>query len=251
MRPIEHTAINGTRLYLVRHGQTEFNALDIIRGCMDIPLNETGHGQAKRLARMLEGKSISRVVSGPLTRARQTAAHIAGASELDYEVDEDLLDRDYGPWTGWSRAQVNSAFGHADNAPDIEPYESFSSRVNAALSRIVGEARPGETVVVVGHKAINRALLSDLFPYSLSEPRRITQRTGCWNLCEFDGTHWTLGVIDALPSDEAYTARQLVWEARHPVPRRSLGSASTRVAETMPPAGFEETRPAGMPHLHE
>ena len=230
MRHTKSTHASGIRLYLLRHGQTEFNALDVIRGCLDVPLDKTGYLQAQNLAHMLRWQPLSRVVCGPLLRARQTATLIAEGCGQDVEVDAAFMDRDYGRWTGWPRARINAMFGHADNAPDIESFDTFSDRINRALMRIVETSHPGDNVVLVGHKAVNRAILATLFPYTFERPQSITQHTGCWNLCEFDGTHWTLGVIDALPQDASDAVGRMSWQARPLQNESPLPGAGKRAA---------------------
>lgn len=214
MRHTKSTNASGIRLYLLRHGQTEFNALDVIRGCLDVPLDKTGYQQAQNLAYMLHWQSLNRVVSGPLLRARQTAALIAEESGLEVEIDRAFMDRDYGRWTGWPRSRVNAMFGHVDNAPDIEDFSRFSDRVNRALMRIVETSNSGDSVALVGHKALNRAILAALFPYTFERAQSITQRTGCWNVCEFDGLHWTMGVIDGLPQEVPDVVGRMGWRPR-------------------------------------
>ncbi|HEU0198163.1 MAG TPA: histidine phosphatase family protein, partial [Nevskiaceae bacterium] len=89
-----------SRIYLVRHGETELNAAGRIRGCCDVGLNARGDAQARALAAMLSRRHVQRVVTGPLLRARQTAGRIALAAGTDAEVVAGMLDRDYGPWNG-------------------------------------------------------------------------------------------------------------------------------------------------------
>ncbi len=66
-----------TDLYLVRHGETEWNRLRRIQGLTDIPLNDTGREQARRTGMLLTRRPIARVYASPLGRARETAEIIA------------------------------------------------------------------------------------------------------------------------------------------------------------------------------
>ena len=66
------------RLELIRHGQTDWNLADKLQGSSDIPLNDTGRGQALEAAGLLAGVEWSAIVSSPLGRARETAEIIAG-----------------------------------------------------------------------------------------------------------------------------------------------------------------------------
>ncbi|HEX7381489.1 MAG TPA: histidine phosphatase family protein, partial [Nevskiaceae bacterium] len=153
-----------SRIYLVRHGETAFNAAGRIRGCSDVGLNARGDAQARALATMLGGRHIQRVVTGPLLRARQTAGRIALAAGTNAEVVAGLLDRDYGPWNGWPLAEVRALFGRTDRAPGIEPYAAFAARIHEAWLGILATLGLGENLVIVAHNAVNAALLRGLFP---------------------------------------------------------------------------------------
>ena len=75
------------RLELIRHGQTDWNSQDKLQGSSDVPLNDTGRGQALEAARVLAGAEWSAIVSSPLMRARETAQIIA--AELGIELGDD------------------------------------------------------------------------------------------------------------------------------------------------------------------
>lgn len=188
-----------SRIYLVRHGETDLNAAGRIRGCSDVGLNARGHAQALALAEMLRGRHIQRVVSGPLLRARQTADRIARAAGTEVEVVAGLLDRDYGPWNGWPLAEVRARFGSTDRAPGIEPRAAFATRIHEAWLGILAARDLGEDLVIVAHNAVNAALLRGLFPAYPSARGRIAQRPGCWNLIEVDAHACSLRTVNVLP----------------------------------------------------
>jgi hypothetical protein len=105
-----------TVVYLVRHGQTPLNESGVLRGLADPPLDETGRRQAQRLGAVLGPRGLAAVFSSPLVRARQTAQPAAERAGLDVAVDQCLLDRDYGPWTGISRESVTDRSRKATGA---------------------------------------------------------------------------------------------------------------------------------------
>jgi len=90
------------RLYLCRHGKTTWNGDRRIQGLNDIELSDEGHAQAKALAAFLKKqiKSPLRIVTSPLLRASQTAAHIGEALELPVEADERIIEINTGIFTG-------------------------------------------------------------------------------------------------------------------------------------------------------
>lgn len=114
--------------FIIRHGQTDWNAEYRLQGQQDIPLNETGRAQAtnngvalKRLAGDLAGYSF---VSSPLQRARETMERLraaAGLPALDYAIDERLKEISFGDWEGWTNAEI--AATSPDKIEDRETYK--------------------------------------------------------------------------------------------------------------------------------
>src|SRR5262245_20398598 len=99
-----------TRFILIRHGETEWNKDDRFRGRSDIPLNETGIAQARKIAARLESYKISAVYASPLPRAIQTALPLAESHHLKIQETADLLDIDYGAWEGMARDEIHAKF---------------------------------------------------------------------------------------------------------------------------------------------
>lgn len=88
-------------LYLVRHGQTDWNTKHLMQGQSDIPLNETGISQAKKAAETLRERVRSgTVVSSDLKRAAQTASIIAEECGLPLGFDKRLREMTFGEWEG-------------------------------------------------------------------------------------------------------------------------------------------------------
>jgi broad specificity phosphatase PhoE len=189
-------------LYLVRHGQTAVNALREEHGRFDDPLDGTGMEQAVAVGRRFTGVPVDAVVSSPLVRARQTAAPIAVATGRTVTVDPDLLDRDYGPWTGHPKDEVVDRFGSIDAAPGIEPWPDFAARAVAAMSAVVRRHDAAVRLVVVSHDAINRAVLGAWAPPpGVTHPHEIPQANACWNRLRRGPDGWSLEVLDARPGD--------------------------------------------------
>jgi probable phosphoglycerate mutase len=90
----------------VRHGQTAVNASGRLQGRLDAPLSELGLGQARALAEVFVSERVTRVVTSPLVRARHTADEIAAKHGLTVDVDDRLIELDYGDWDGLAMADV-------------------------------------------------------------------------------------------------------------------------------------------------
>jgi broad specificity phosphatase PhoE len=84
----------------VRHGETPPNRAGLLLGRSDAALTDHGRVQSERLAKVLAGSGVERVLTSPLRRARDTAAPIAAACDQAVEVDERLIEIDYGEWEG-------------------------------------------------------------------------------------------------------------------------------------------------------
>jgi broad specificity phosphatase PhoE len=185
------------RVYLARHGRTALNADGRLRGLSDPPLDDVGQAEAARLAEELAGYSPAVVISSPLQRAVVTAEVIAAAAHVRAVVDQRLGDRDYGPWTGQPRAQVEQRFGSIDAAPGVEPAAAVAARALAAFTELTSEYPPGP-VVMVSHDAFNTALLRCLDP-TLDT---VEQRTACYNQISRSGGRWHVDFYDRKPGDQ-------------------------------------------------
>lgn len=99
-------------LYVVRHGQTEWNIMKKMQGSVDIPLNEKGIEQAYITKKNLENISIDIIFCSPLKRAMQTAEVINQDRNLEIIYDERLRERNYGEFEGGaSKLLIITLFG--------------------------------------------------------------------------------------------------------------------------------------------
>jgi broad specificity phosphatase PhoE len=185
--------------YLVRHGRTELNVAGSLRGHADPPLDGEGRAEAQRLGKLFVGVGVDAMFTSSLKRARETAAPIAETTGVHPLVVFRFADRDYGPWNGARRAEVEREFGEVDAAPGVEPRERFDRRVLGAFATAV--ERADEAFIVVAHEAVNQLILARVVPTLGGDPDRIPQRTGCWNQLERDDGGWTAAVVDAVPGD--------------------------------------------------
>ena len=188
-------------IYLVRHGRTAFNAAGVLRGHADVPLDEVGRSEAERLGAMFSAVPLALVVTSPLARAYGTAEPIARSSGLALEVDERLVDRDYGPFTGMPPEDAGLGAGQLTTSPPgVETAGSVTARASAALgeiaARLAGQA--SKAAAVVAHDVVNRLVLAALVP-ELGSAESIPQRTGCWNKLEHGPGGWRAVVVDELP----------------------------------------------------
>jgi broad specificity phosphatase PhoE len=188
-----------TTVYLIRHGRTELNARGWLRGRIDLPLDEVGRVEADRLAALFAGTKLDAVLTSPLQRAVQTATPLAANTNARLQSVTAFLDRDYGPWNGRPRAEVERSHGSLDMAPGVETRPDLERRVLAGL-RTAAEEHAGRAFAVVAHDAVNRVLLARVNG-RFRDPELVPQRTGCWNWLRQAGSQWRVLVIDAIPGD--------------------------------------------------
>lgn len=154
-------------LILVRHGQTDANARGLLLGRADPPLNETGYRQACALAAALP--RAARIVSSPLTRARQTAALLAGAppgaTDVEgVEVDARWIEMDYGDLDGRPASALDETSWRTwRQDPDFVPAggESLAAvcaRVREACLELADDAARADVVVVSHVSPIKAAI---------------------------------------------------------------------------------------------
>jgi broad specificity phosphatase PhoE len=149
-----------TRLLLVRHGQSEWNAAGRIQGQIDIQLDELGLQQAQRIAERLATESVAAIYSSPLLRAKATAEAIADRFNVPVRLDPRLMEYDFGVISGstWKDVEANhpelaSRWLEDPWAVPVTGSEgrvNFAARVMAAVQDIMAQY-PTEQVVVVAH----------------------------------------------------------------------------------------------------
>jgi len=156
-------AVTATRVLLIRHGETAWNAEHRIQGRLDVPLSTTGIWQAGRLAERLAAESIEAIVASDLARAWMTAAPLAEAHGLALRSEPRLRERAFGVFEGKTLDEIAAELPDelvAWRARDVdwripggESGAEFIERVLAALRDIAAELA-GRTVVVVTHGGV-------------------------------------------------------------------------------------------------
>lgn len=129
--------MTGPRLYLFRHGRTEWSVSGRHTGRTDIPLTEDGEAQARRLAPRLKDLVFDHVLTSPLQRARRTG-ELAGLTHM--QVEPDLAEWDYGAYEGLTSKQIHDIRPawdvFTDGAPDGESPETVTARADRLITRL-------------------------------------------------------------------------------------------------------------------
>lgn len=203
-----------TLLYLVRHGETDWNVIRRLQGSIDIPLNATGLAQADAAAQAMAGAGITALVSSDLGRARQTAAAIAASCGLVASIEPGLRERCYGAFEGKVPDEIRQAYPDdftAWRAHDLharypagpqvaETLQEFYDRCVAAIDRVV-HAHPGQKVAVVTHGGVLECLYRYATGTSIGLPRDFPIRNAGISRMRWDGQSMVLedwGNVDHL-----------------------------------------------------
>jgi len=159
------------KVFLIRHGETAWNEARRYQGSSDVPLNEAGREQARRLAHRLAGEPLSAVYASDLARASETARIIAAPHRLEVRIDADLRELDFGAWEGLAHEEAVARDGEQVAAwwedplstapPDGESLGAVLARTRNFLARIQAEHGDEETLAVVSHVGPIKALLAD------------------------------------------------------------------------------------------
>ncbi|NMC35977.1 histidine phosphatase family protein [Candidatus Beckwithbacteria bacterium] len=153
------------KLILTRHGLTEENIAGIIQGHLPGKLSKEGIEQAKKLAKRLKSERIDAIYSSDLARAADTTKEIAKYhAHIIVNYVQDLREKFLGPWQGKSKEELG--FGKETSLTSVtcevgESTEELFNRASQFLQTVL-KKHSQETVLMVGHNGINRALIAAL-----------------------------------------------------------------------------------------
>jgi alpha-ribazole phosphatase len=172
-------------LYIVRHGETEWNKIGRYQGITNVPLNENGIAQAKACGNALKDIHFDRILSSDLSRALVTAETIRGNRQLEIKTDERLREINFGDWEKLLFTEIEERWpGLIDQMyrrPDIvkvpngESFQEVQDRAWSAVSDFLNENNEDETILITCHGGTIRTILCKLLDISISH---------CWNFSQ-------------------------------------------------------------------
>jgi probable phosphoglycerate mutase len=184
-----------TTIILTRHGHVEGINPPRFRGQHSLALTEQGLEEAQMTAeRIASTWRPAIVLTSPLGRGVATGEAIAKACGVQSKTTDDLLDLDYGDWRWKTHEEVKDRwprqFALWHSAPHLVRFPSGESLQDIVLRsanvfRTVVEGFPSDTIVLVGHDSVNRALLLQLLDQPLSAYWRLAQDPCCINVIEY------------------------------------------------------------------
>jgi broad specificity phosphatase PhoE len=169
-REMEHSLHAGWRkLVLVRHGQTDYNVKHLLPGQLPgIPLNEEGRREAQATGDALRPLPITSIVASPLERTVETAGYVNAGRNLEIRTDADLLDTDYGRFSGKCYDDLDKAdprwrrfVSDPLHAPrGVESFASVQQRAVRSAERWRQAQDMGEWVALVTHADLVKMIVA-------------------------------------------------------------------------------------------
>jgi probable phosphoglycerate mutase len=191
-----------TKILLVRHGHVEGIKPERFRGHAELALTDRGVSEARGVARRIASAwRPVKVYTSPMQRCIETGRAIAKACGIESEVIDHLNDIDYGAWQSRGYEEVEKAdpelfaawfaTPHLVRFPNGESLQDMVARTADAI-RLVLDRHVEDTVVLVGHTSVNRALLLQLLDQPLSAYWRLGQAPCCINEIDVVGRRITV-----------------------------------------------------------
>jgi len=194
----------GTKIYLIRHGETEGADARRYKGHIDVPLSKNGISQVQRLSEHLSiNAELSAVYTSDLSRACRSAEIIAAPFHLKPVVLGELKERNFGDWEGMSFDEIEKKYpdafaSWAKNPLRFSPLNGESTievhkRVMPAFIRIAEENK-GKNIAIVTHGGVTRVILCSMLEMPLENIFRIEQDFAALNIVEL----WDYPVVTLL-----------------------------------------------------
>lgn len=157
------------KLYITRHGQTDWNIAGRYQGQSDTPLNEVGIHQAKQIARRLSTEDIHVIYTSDLSRAANTAQAIADFHQLEIKKDPRWRELSFGDWEGMTYKEMSAHSPELfskwmtdplnTSTPNGETLAQLAERVKSAFDEIKSQHKD-QTVLVIAHSGALQSLLA-------------------------------------------------------------------------------------------
>lgn len=194
-----------TRIYLVRHGTTDWNKEEIFRGRAECRLNETGKAEGKALAAHFEDVPIAGIYSSPLSRAMETARPTAESKGREVFPDPAFTDLDFGTWQGLPLKEAQEKYPDlyrlwreqpgAVSFPRGENLAQVRNRTWEGLIRLA-EENPQGTILIVTHRVVTKVLICAALGLDDSHFWQVKQDSTAINCFEYSRGIFRIALIN-------------------------------------------------------
>ncbi|HMK66377.1 MAG TPA: histidine phosphatase family protein [Thermodesulfobacteriota bacterium] len=195
------------RIFMVRHGETEWNRIGRFQGRSDQPLNEKGRSQAQALAIALKNEPFTAFYASPLPRALETAGFIRNFHpEIPLIEEPKFMEMDLGEFEGmdgrlWMENHGDFIKAWANNPgstrmPGGESLEEVQCRALEALTAIREKHEPGEHLLFCSHNFVLLTLLCHALEIPLNRFREIKKGTASYSILTWDGSRFRVDLLN-------------------------------------------------------
>ncbi len=190
------------RVYVIRHGETEWNALMKYQGHTDMPLSQLGRRQAELLGKRLATEDLHAFYASDLKRAYETAKIISKFHGKEVETVPELKELNFGSWEGLNIEEINKSFPNVLKQWWEKPFtvkipggETFSDMVKRSITAVktIVERHGGENIVLVSHGGVIRGIVGSVLGIDLNKYWRLRQDNACLNIIDFP--EWEKGIL--------------------------------------------------------
>jgi broad specificity phosphatase PhoE len=199
--------LKAMRIYLVRHGETEWNRVRRFQGRCNLPLNQEGKKQVRALASALKNIPLTAIYTSPLNRALETACLIKvfHPSTPIFE-DNGLMEMDLGEFDGmkvqdWAEQYPDFRKAWNDNPASVripggESLIEVQDRAKKTLERITGIYPPDTIILISSHNFVNLTLLCDILKIPLNRFRDLRQENAAFNVIYKKGNRYYAELVN-------------------------------------------------------
>lgn len=194
-----------TKLFLIRHGQTDWNHNLKYQGHADTSLSPMGEQQARLLARHLRDVPFTAIYASDLKRAFDTARIVAAAHNLPVQVVPQLREIKFGAWEGLTSEEIEAGWPDsikrlytepdALSIPGGESFRQLRARATAAVHTLV-QRHPHDTVAVVSHGGTIRTIICAALGIDLNHVWNIRQDNTAVNILEYFDDRVVLALLN-------------------------------------------------------
>jgi alpha-ribazole phosphatase len=193
------------KIYLVRHGQTEYNIKGVYYGFTDAELTEKGRSQAVRTGELLKDCQIDLCISSPLKRASETARLALEGRKVRINLEERFKEQNFGEWEGLSYKEIWEKYPQQAKQwgddwmgtvlPGGESFLEFYHRVSEGIKEILSLNKE-ENILIVGHNGSLRVIACELLKFKKEQFWYFNFEQACYSMIEYEDDYPVIRCIN-------------------------------------------------------
>ena len=197
-------------IFLIRHGETDWNHQGRRQGRRDVPLNDQGREQMRRCGELLRGLEVDAMLTSPLSRAAESAEIFASCVGFDptaIRPESGLIERDFGDIDGMTQAELRAYRARGGNEKN-EPLYAVRERMMRTILQVARREKH-KSVAMISHSAAIKSVLVRL--YGKPELQRKTTKNAGVSIIEYKGGRLHPRAFNLDPEEAARYLRRRNW----------------------------------------